>query len=413
MKFLKSIFSLAVLTLFTFNAFGQLANIDRGCVPLRIEFTAPAGASGFFWDLGDGNIITDQNPFRTYTTPDTYIIEFREVSGGPVTARDTVILYDQPVIDFVADTTTGCTPLDVEFTSNITADPAVPIDSYNWSFGDGDSGTGAMVSHTYSTAGTRKVGLTMTSSFEGCTAFAEKDDYISINDSPATMFSPSATSACDPPLDVLFNNTTPNPDNNLTYEWDFGNGQTSTEANPSTITYTQNGSFTVSLTATDSVGCSSSFFVLIGVGGPAVDFEVQDTVCVNNPVLFTNNSSIGQYNWTVDSAGVTVRTTFQRTPSFVFRGEGNYDVTLTVSDPAGNCTSTLTKTIYVEEIQADLEIDPTTLCELPGSKTYTALGSGINASWAIYDERIDSNYISTDNPFKVDFERDTQTYGYN
>ena len=55
---------------------------------------------------------------------------------------------------------------------------------------------------------------------------------------------------------VDFNGTGSDPENNLplTYAWNFGNGSTSTQANPPPVQYMNPGTYTVTFTVTDSFG---------------------------------------------------------------------------------------------------------------------------------------------------------------
>ena len=65
-----------------------------------------------------------------------------------------------PVANFTANTTTGLIPLTIGFTSTSTGS----ITSWAWTFGDGGTSTAQNPSHTYTTAGTYTVKLTVTGS---------------------------------------------------------------------------------------------------------------------------------------------------------------------------------------------------------------------------------------------------------
>ncbi|MDF1555509.1 MAG: PKD domain-containing protein, partial [Deferrisomatales bacterium] len=67
-----------------------------------------------------------------------------------------------PTAAFTATPQTGLASLVVDFDAGTSGDPDGTIASYGWVFGDGDSGTGATVRHTYSTAGTYPITLTVT-----------------------------------------------------------------------------------------------------------------------------------------------------------------------------------------------------------------------------------------------------------
>jgi PKD repeat protein len=69
---------------------------------------------------------------------------------------------DNPVASFTASKTAGCYPLTVSFNASGSADPDGSISSYSWNFGDGTTGTGVSVNHTYNTIGSYIATLTVT-----------------------------------------------------------------------------------------------------------------------------------------------------------------------------------------------------------------------------------------------------------
>lgn len=74
-------------------------------------------------------------------------------SGGPVN--------QPPVADFAASPSTGIAPLLVTFDASLSSDDDGTIESYEWAFGDGDTGTGVTTSHSYTAAGTYNAILTV------------------------------------------------------------------------------------------------------------------------------------------------------------------------------------------------------------------------------------------------------------
>ncbi|MEM9920691.1 MAG: PKD domain-containing protein, partial [Bacteroidota bacterium] len=84
MKTIRLIFTFIAFALFTYSLNAQTASVTEGCIPLRVNFTAPAGSSSFFWEFGDTKTSTLQNPENIYTSAGTFTVNFRESSGGPV-----------------------------------------------------------------------------------------------------------------------------------------------------------------------------------------------------------------------------------------------------------------------------------------------------------------------------------------
>jgi PKD repeat protein len=60
----------------------QTADVNSGCVPLKVNFTAPVGASTFYWDFKDGASSVLQNPSNVFINPGTYNVEFRATATG-------------------------------------------------------------------------------------------------------------------------------------------------------------------------------------------------------------------------------------------------------------------------------------------------------------------------------------------
>ncbi|MHC4586729.1 MAG: PKD domain-containing protein [Planctomycetota bacterium] len=194
------------------------------------------------------NLIVDVNNTISYT-------DSRDLGSGIANAKlaldaagCTGVSCDI-VADFNASPTSGCADLDVvTFTNKSTG----TITSWFWDFGDGGTSTEQNPSHTYTVAGTYTVSLT---AFSGtCSESVTKTAYITVSDVPIADFSGLPTSG-SAPLTVDF--TDLSGGNPTSWSWDFGDGGTSTEQNPS-HTYNGAGTYTVSLTASSTCGSGMS-----------------------------------------------------------------------------------------------------------------------------------------------------------
>jgi PKD repeat protein len=151
-----------------------------------------------------------------------------------------------PVANFSGSPTSGTVPLTVNFTDLSTGS----ITSWSWTFGDGGTSTAQNPSHQYTSTGTYTVSLTVTG--PGGSDGEIKTNYITVNPcvAPVANFSGAPTSGTAPLLVDFTDLSTGSP---TSWSWNFGDGGTSTSQNPS-HTYTSAGSYTVSLTATNSCG---------------------------------------------------------------------------------------------------------------------------------------------------------------
>ncbi|NDC40525.1 MAG: PKD domain-containing protein, partial [Chitinophagia bacterium] len=152
--------------------------------------------------------------------------------------------------DFTADYTTGCAPLVVHF-HNTSSGAA----SYSWDLGNGTTSALTDVSGSYLTAGTYTVTLTATSS-SGATDV--KTMVITVNPAPTVSFYADDTAVC-PGTCVNFTSTSTSGVSGcaMTYLWNFGDGSSSTLAAPCHA-YGTPGSFHVTLTVTNCMGCATT-----------------------------------------------------------------------------------------------------------------------------------------------------------
>jgi len=156
-----------------------------------------------------------------------------------------------PVAAFTGSPTSGMVPLSVSFTDQSTNTPT----SWSWTFGDGGTSTAQHPSHIYTTAGTFTVTLTVSNVWgsDGET----KTGYVTVIQTgqtpPDAQFIGTPTTGSKPLTVQFTDQSTGNP---TSWAWTFGDGGTSTLQNPS-HTYSRKGSFTVTLTATNSNGSDS------------------------------------------------------------------------------------------------------------------------------------------------------------
>lgn len=128
-----------------------------------------------------------------------------------------------------------------------------------------------------------------------------------------------------------------------TWEWDFGNGQTSSIRNPSTI-YVNPGTYTVTLRVTSDKGCATETSRTILVSeDPVADFSFSHT-CFGQGMNFTNQSTnASQWNWTF---GNGLSSTQQNPVGILYPNAGEYSVNLEIISAQG-CRNNITKPVTV------------------------------------------------------------------
>lgn len=380
------------------------ANITSGCSPVVVNFTdlSTGNPTAWFWDFGNANTSTLQNPSAAYVTPGQYTVTLTASGAGSNTETKTayITVFQDPTGDFVATTSTsGCAPLDVTF-QDLSTPGSGTINSWLWDFGDGQFSTQQNPSHTFVTGGTYTISLVVSDN-NGCDHTYTLTNYITASNQPTADFGPtSPTSACAPPLTVNFTDQSTGGGSNYSYQWDFGDGGTSTAANPN-HTYTALGTYTVTLIITDANGCQDTITRpnWVEISPVVTDFNSITTACVGQSVNFydqTNGSPIS-WNWSFGDGG----TSTQQNPAHVYNSTGTYTVSLT-SSLGPNCTDTETKIGWITVTPgpvANFSVDSSLACDIPFTVTFTDLttlgGLGI-VNW--YWDFGDSTYSGQQNP---------------
>jgi len=231
---------------------GFTNNIPNSCnPPVNINFTNTStgvGTLNYQWYFGDGAGSTIKDPSHLYSNPGSYDVTL--ILTNQTGCRDTIIKQNAIVIGTVSASftspTTICEGTLVPIVNTSAPQPA----SVTWDFGDGTTGNTITPSKTYTTPGTYNI--KMYGNFGACIDSSMR--VITVLAKPVVNFSTNDSVSCKVPFIVNFTSVAPGA---ISYLWDFGDGNTSTAANPS-HTYLATGSFTVSLTVTNSSGCSTT-----------------------------------------------------------------------------------------------------------------------------------------------------------
>ena len=188
-----------------------------------------------------------------------------------------VAANEAPVAVAEADLSEGFAPLEVNFTGENSSDAEGEV-TYLWDFGTGITSTEANPTYTFDDAGDYEVTLTVTDE-EGESDTAGLTIEVVANQPPVAVASANVTSG-NLPLTVDFTgDASSDEEGPVSYQWDFDNGFTSTQPNP-TFTFNQEGTYEVSLTVTDAEGAEDTDVVQITVGSVVVipddpDFELR------------------------------------------------------------------------------------------------------------------------------------------
>ncbi len=291
-------------------------------------------SSSYTWDFGDGgggNAIDTANTYAN-TTIDYTVYLTDTLFGWTSTCVDvdSTLIGNDLVVDWSSVPGGSGT---VNFTDNSTASAA--ITGWLWDFGDGNTSTMQNPSHTYAMAGSYTVCLTTITACGADSTCATQT--VTICNNPTAAFSETNN---DPSFDFTDGSSTTGV---VTYSWDFGDGNTSTQQNPS-HTYVDNGTYTVWLIITDDCGVDSvsmSVTVNNGCTDPVASFTQSGT---EPTFTFTNTSTSSTnttYSW--DMGDGTTYTSADA--NHTYTSNNTYTVTLIVTDDCGADTTTQTVTV--------------------------------------------------------------------
>ena len=251
----------------------------------------------------------------------------------------------------------------ISFDGSASYDPDGTIVSYYWDFGDGFNSTEQNPTHIYTEDGTYTVSLTVTDNGgtinEDDNEQATDEDAVSavITDlNPEAEFYASSTYGIDS-LTVAFYDNSTSYDGILSWLWEFGDGENSTEKNPTHL-FTV-GSYTITLTVSEKDGDTSTQtkpnYINIEHAPntqPTADFIPSSTTStINQIILFTDKSkdkdgNIISWFW---NFGDKTTSTIQN-PSHKYQKQGKYQITLIVADNEG-ARDSITKTITILELE--------------------------------------------------------------
>jgi gliding motility-associated-like protein len=250
--------------------------------PDQIIFTANTNLSGNIpargngtWsvDAGSGSILSPASPeTRVEGLPEganTFVWSVN-IDGCISSDKVVVTYYRQPTASFGVNNSEGCPPLAVRFTKTTTEDYP-----FRWELGNGISSYEENPSHTYNSTG-RYVSRLYVTGPDGNEVMSER--IITVHEPPAASFELAPIELFIPGNELrTYNYST----NGSVYLWDFGDGNTSTEINP-VHTYSNPGSFYVSLRVFSSEGCADSLTYNLPV-------SVTTTTRIKFPTAFTPN----------------------------------------------------------------------------------------------------------------------------
>ncbi|MCX6270722.1 MAG: PKD domain-containing protein [Bacteroidetes bacterium] len=295
----------------------------------------------YFWDFGDGTSAITADPVHNYAQPGIYVVTLTTTDASGCT-----------FISYFTITIGNVLPCDASFivypdsnalfSYHFIANGPANVYAYSWNFGDGGTSTAMDPHHAYNQAGTYLICLTVSDPATGCQDTWCDSLVVGTNPNPCHNWITWTVNTGF--LGVAFIGHVANGTPPYTYLWNFGDGTTATTVDP-LHTYTQPGTYTVSLTTIDATGCTFTSFVIVTIGSTSCQasfiYYIDSTNNLNYHFISTSVGTGLTYVWDFGD-GVTATTA---DPYHTYAQNGIYMVCLSILGT--NCQDIICDTVVV------------------------------------------------------------------
>ncbi|MCI5058593.1 MAG: PKD domain-containing protein [Flavobacteriales bacterium] len=348
----------------------------------------------WLWDFQDGSPIdSNQHPTHVYANGGNVAIQL--IAGDTTTGcfdtlNTTTVVNTIPIPDFTVDT--ACLGSITSFTSTST-DPFLTITQWDWDFGDNiNTSTIEHPTYIYQDSGQFSVDLTVTNN-GGCDSTITKDIYV--------KFSPKADftfdTVCAGALTTFTDSSTGPPSS---WDWYFGDGDSSQTGPITSHSYKQGGQYFVTLVV-DLDGCTDQVSKVVDVlTGIVAEIDVDDTTCLNDLLFFGDSSqlfgsTVASHYW---DFGDNTSSTSQH-PKHAYTSPGVYQVIL-IDTTVQGCVGSDTQNVYVSELPvANFTTANPAACSdqitVFVDQSTTNPGQIVDWHWSFGDNNFDSSGVSS------------------
>jgi PKD repeat protein len=291
--------------------------------------TSTGSPTSWQWDFGDTTSSTTQNPSHTYAATGSYLVTLTIRSGSKLNNTSKTITVGQSLTaSFTYSPTSPAVGQAVQFTDTSTGSPT----SRQWNFGDGSTSTVQNPSHTFTTAGSYSVTLTVINT--SGSKSVSRTLTVSVALTASFTYSPAS-----PIADQAVQFTDTSTGSPTSWQWNFGDGSTSTVQNPS-HTFTAVSSYTVILTVSSSSGSNSSSKTVSVLPSSALTASFTYSPAspiTDQAVQFTDTSTGSPTSWQWNFGDGS--TSAVQNPSHTFTAVSSYTVTLTIGNSSGSSSA--------------------------------------------------------------------------
>jgi PKD repeat protein len=348
----------------------------------------------YYWDFGDTNHSLLQNPTHQYSSAGSYSTSLTVLAGNGCSnfATKALKIYSPPLASFNLPLGLICTNNEFTFT-NTTTDNFDGNLTYEWLVNNILESTARDLKYTFTSEDDKSIKLK--AALPGC--LSEQTQLIlNVQSGPVVGF--SYAGKCEDET-ILFANESSGSISD--YEWDFGDGISSSQQNPFHV-FSDPGNYAVSLQANGTNGCASTLSKMVGI------YSVPQTNFSLDLPPFACSGSLSQFNdltppmpdsnlasWAWSFGDPSNGTASQKNPLYTYSLAGDYSVSLTTTSNFG-CSNSIQKTITIyPSPKADFLFD--IACVNQGTQ-FTDASAGDIKSWLW---SIQSNTYSVKDPVHI------------
>lgn len=303
--------------------------------PTTLTATVATGSNvTYAWDFGDGESGSGAVVSHVYPSVGTYTaVVTASNSAGAISDTSMVMITVAPVTGL---TVVNDSPTLLGDPTTFTATVATGVvETYVWDFGDGESGSGAVVTHTYPSLGFYTATVTATNEFNAISATSR----VTITDGSITGLTARNSSPTRIGSATQLTATVATGVGAIAYVWDFGDGGTGSGPLVSHV-YSSLGTYTAVVTASNEINVMTATTTVTIIDVPVTKLSATNDgpTALGNSTTFTANISTGtnvMYSWTFGDGEIG----YGRVVSHTYRAGGTYTAIVTARNSAGEWTA--------------------------------------------------------------------------
>ncbi len=358
-----------------------IADFELTVDSMRISLVnSSLNSTSYEWNFGDGNFSSLENPTHTYATGGTYTVSLTSTNLCGTNTHDFEITIESlPIANIGISSSILCGPsYEVEYFDNSSANPT----SWSWEFPGGFPSNSVDQNPivSYPNPGVYNASLIVWNDIGSDTIFVE--NIVETIEDPIANFGFEIND-----LNVVFSDSSLNSN---TYNWEFGDGNSSDEINPS-HNYQNEGTYTVTLNVSNAcatIGYSETFTLLLP---PVANFNFDPIEgCDPSTIQFSDLTSSNPISWQWSFPGGIPETSDLQNPEVTY-ASGTYSVELIATNSTGSDTLLLNDAITIGDV-------PTAAFDFTGTEaTFDFTNNSVDAITYEWDFG-DSNTSQLENP---------------